>query len=170
MTLRSRFKALGSRKLAAGSAAVLAAGLGIGLTAAPSSASTVTATGRMYNDALSPRCLGNTGSSVYTTLNCSDNHTLWKFWNNGSLGIGFQNVATGLCLNVIPGAPATVNAIACDANDALQEWTSIPSHDWFTYKNRGTAQPKCLNANGAGGGVNAILCDGNDNYQIWTAP
>jgi hypothetical protein len=96
-------------------------------------------------------------------------------WDNGSRGKGFQNVATGNCMNLIPGSPAAVNAIACDANDALQEWATkqytrtvgtIVIHNLFTIANRGTAKPKCVNANGSGGDVNGLLCNGN-NYQLW---
>jgi hypothetical protein len=179
MTVLGRIGTVGVRKLGVSAAALAAAGLAVGLNIAPASASTASKVAgppvAIVNHALSPRCLGNTGNHVYLAAASAcigrNPHTLWRVWDNGSRGHGFQNVATGNCLNLIPGSPATVNAIKCNANDALQNWAlknyrrSGGVHP--TIANRGTAKPKCLNANGSGGDVNALLCNGNNNYQLW---
>jgi hypothetical protein len=186
MTVLGRIGSVGVRKLGVSAAALAAAGLAVGLNIAPASASTastaskVVATGQIYNYALSPRCLGNTGNHVYmaadSVCDTKNPHTIWREWDNGSRGHGFQNVASGNCLNVIPGSPATVNAIKCNANDALQNWglkqyiPPVNTVPVVTFANRGTAQPKCLNANGHGGDVNALLCDGKNTYMLWTTP
>lgn len=153
---------LRSRGLVACAAVFGAVALGIGLTVAPASASTLVVTVQWY-DYQTNLCLdSNYAAAVYTDGCNGGNYQNWNMWDNGSLGGGIQDAQTGLCLD--SNYAKNVYTYACNSGDAYQEWTGGGEGPGDTIQDVQTGF--CLDSNYAGS-VYTYACNWNDTYQNW---